>query len=205
MCERASLINRLVPMNQYLLTPPIAEPVLLADAKLSARVDGSQWDGIITPAIQAARELAEQETRQRFMAQTWRIELDAFPAPAACTPRPTTFPYYRPSSLAIAYWDGSAWQVLATNAYAWAPVGSGFSIAPALTMAWPLLGDIAIGPRVRIDVTLGAAAAAAVPECVKTFVRAVVTMMLRDPTLTVTDMPAAYPFLLRILDPARLY
>ena len=59
----------------YTLTPPTVEPVTLDEAKLAARVDGAQWDDIITPAIASARQLAEQHTGRRFMSQVLRFEL----------------------------------------------------------------------------------------------------------------------------------
>jgi hypothetical protein len=37
-------------MPSYLLTPPAAEPVTLAQAKVAARVDDSAFDAIITAA-----------------------------------------------------------------------------------------------------------------------------------------------------------
>ena len=43
-------------MTAYLLTAPTAEPVTLADAKAAARLDGTQWDTIVTAAIVAAQQ-----------------------------------------------------------------------------------------------------------------------------------------------------
>ena len=179
----------------YLLTAPTLEPVTVDEAKASARVDGPEWDDIIAGAIVSAREVAEQETGQRFIAQTWRTELADWPAAG------DVFAVHRPSAVAVSYWDGSAFQTL--SGFAWAPVDGGFGVVPALASSFPTLGEIAIGPRVRIDATAGAATAADVRECVKTFIKALVTVMVHDPALSAHD--AAGPLLLRMLDPVRTY
>ena len=182
----------------YTLTNPTTEPVTLAEAKLAARVDGSDWDAIITAAIVAARQVAEQETGRRFISQTWRIELTDWPAEA------DVFPVYRPTAVAVSYWNGSGWTTLTdATQVAWGIVQGGFSVVPPLAGAFPTLVDVAVGPRVRIDVTSGEATAATVPECAKTFIKALVTVMLHDPALTATD--AANPLLRSLLDPLRTY
>lgn len=182
----------------HLLTAPTIEPVTLEQAKIAARVDGPEWDDIITGAIVAARQVAEQETGVRFIAQTWRIELPDWPA------GDDVFPVYRPTAVAVSYWDGAAWVTL-TNAtqVAWGIVPGGFSVVPPLNGSFPQLADVAIGPRVRLDVTSGAADATGVPECVKTFVKALVTVMVHDPALNAKD--AANPLLRGLLDPVRTY
>ena len=182
----------------HLLTAPTVEPVTLDEAKLSARVDGSEWDDLITGYIAAARQVAEQETGARFITQTQRAEFTDWPTVA------DIIPVYRPSAVAVSYWNGSAWVTL-TNVthYAWAAVDGGFVIAPPLNGALPTLGSIAIGPRVRIDATSGEATAATVPQCVKTFIGALVTLMVHDPALTASD--AATPLLRGLLNPVRTY
>ena len=67
-------------MGLKLITPPAAEPVLLADAKLHLRVDGTDEDTLITALIQAAREACEHELGRVLITQTWEMVLDAFPA-----------------------------------------------------------------------------------------------------------------------------
>jgi uncharacterized phiE125 gp8 family phage protein len=185
-------------MSMYLLSAPVIEPVALSEAKIAARVDGVEWDEIVSAGIVAARQVAEQETGLRFIAQTWRIELADWPVAA------DVFPVYRPSAVAVSYWNGAAWVTL-TNAaqVAWGIVQGGFSVVPPLAGSFPALGDIAIGPRVRLDVTSGAADAATVPECVKTFIKALVTVLVHDPALNAKD--AAHPLLRSLLDPVRTY
>ena len=182
----------------YLLTPPSAEPVTLAEAKLSARLDGPEWDDLITGYIAAARQVAEQETGARFIAQTQRAEFTDWPGVT------DTIPVSRPTAVAVSYWSGLAWVGLTDGThYAWAAVDGGFVIAPPLNGTLPTLGEIAIGPRVRIDATSGEATAATVPQCVKMFIGALVTLMVHDPALTASD--AATPLLRGLLNPVRTY
>lgn len=183
----------------YLLTAPTAEPVSVADAKLAARLDGSHWDAIVGAAIAAARAVAEHQTGRHFMQQTWRVELTDWPA------ADEVLPFLRPSVLKVTYWTGSAWPELATNAYAWAATDRGIALAPALNTSWPTLGDVAIGPRVRIDVTLGASDPAQVPAPAQAFIKALVAVMAADPSLTAMDALASSAYLPRMLDPVRLY
>lgn len=182
------------------LTPPTIEPVTLAEAKTAARIDGTVWDSIVTASIKAAREYAEHLTGRHFMQQVQRFELDAFPD------ADEVLSVYRPTAVAVSYWNGSTFAALATPAaFAWDSVDHGFSVAPALGTSWPTLADKAIGHRVRIDATVGATDAAAVPECAKTFVKAMVTVMVHDPSLTVQLVGETQPHLLRILDPINTY
>lgn len=184
----------------YLLTPPTVEPVTVADAKLAARLDGSHWDAIVAGAISAARQVAEHETGLRLMQQTWRHELADWSGAAVA------LDVLRPDTVAVQYWStGNAWVVLATNAYAWAAQDSAIALAPALGTGWPALGDVAIGPRVRIDVTLGATDPAAVPPAVQQFIKALVAVMAADPSLTAMDALGSSAYLPRMLDPCRLY
>lgn len=185
----------------YLLTPPTAEPVTAADAKLALRIDDDAFDALLPGLISAARAVAEQELGRQLVAQTWRTELEDWPAVT------DIIHVHRATAAAVAYWTGSAWATLATNAYAYAPNGNGTSLAPALGTDWPSLGDIAIGPRVRIDLTSGLAAeaAASVPECVRTYITALVGQLIQSPQLTAADAAQAHPLLARLLDSQRIY
>ena len=188
-------------MTLYLLTPPAAEPVELDDAKTALRIDHDAFDVLLPGLIASARQVAEQETGRAFVAQTWRAELADWPAAT------DVLAVYRPSGCAITYWDGAAWAVLSGAAYVYAPSGRGTVLAPALGTAWPALGDVAIGPRVRIDLTAGVAPvdAATAPDCIKTFITALVGQMIQAPDLTSLQAMQASPLLARLLDSQRLY
>jgi uncharacterized phiE125 gp8 family phage protein len=158
---------------------------------------------VLPGLIASARTLAEQETGRLFVAQTWRVELTDWPA--ADEP----LHVYRPSAAAVTYWDGSTWATLATNLYAYAadPTGAGTLFAPALGTSWPTLGSIAVGPRVRIDLTAGVAPTSVdtVPDAVKAYIIAMAGEMLDNPTLSAGQTAQAHPLLSRLLDPWRLY
>ncbi|MDE1901665.1 MAG: head-tail connector protein [Alphaproteobacteria bacterium] len=62
-----------------LLTPPAAEPVLLADAKQQARIDTTADDTLVTALITGARQWAEKYTGRAFITQTWQMALDLWP------------------------------------------------------------------------------------------------------------------------------
>ena len=188
-------------MQLILLTPPEAEPVETDDLKLALKIDSDDYDLVLPGLIAAARQVAEQEIGRALVAQTWRAELGDWPATT------DAIPVYRPTACAITYWDGATWATLAGAAYVFAPCGSGTVLAPALGTSWPTLVEIAIGPRVRIDLTAGVAAASAdtVPECVKTFITALVGQMIQAPQLNANQTLQDQPLLARLLDSQRLY
>jgi len=185
----------------YLLTSPTGEPVSTADALLAARLSatGEPLEPMLAGLIAAARQIAEQETGRKFMQQTWRIEGESWPA-ADCPLR-----VHRATAAAIAYWTGSTWATLATNAYAVYVLGNWTGVAPALGTDWPALGEVAGGPRIRIDLTAGAASAADVPECVKLFIKALVAHWINSPEAATARSMERAPFLGALLDPVRLW
>jgi uncharacterized phiE125 gp8 family phage protein len=185
----------------YLLTAPLVEPVSVSQAKAALRIDDDRFDDLLPGLITAARAVAEQETGRQLVSQVWRSELSDWPASTE------VIPVHRATAAAITYWDGSAWVSLSGSAYAYAPNGNGTSLAPALTTSWPTLGEVAIGPRVRIDLTAGVAngSASTVPEGIKTFITALVGQLVQTPELTGQQAMQAHPLLARLLDPWRLY
>ena len=65
-------------LNYQLITPPVAEPVTLAQAKANMRVDFSDDDTIISEKITAAREYVEQTLNRAIYNQTYILSLDQF-------------------------------------------------------------------------------------------------------------------------------
>lgn len=61
-----------------LITPPVTEPLTLAEAKLALRVDGSEEDGYIVSLIKAARQTAEEYLRRSLVTQTWQLQYDQY-------------------------------------------------------------------------------------------------------------------------------
>lgn len=64
-----------------LVSPPAAEPVTLAEAKLHLRVDSDDLsqDSLITQLILAARTMCEEYTHRAFYTQEWDYTADGFP------------------------------------------------------------------------------------------------------------------------------
>ena len=186
-------------LNLVCTVAPVVEPVTIGETKAAARIDGTEFDAILPGLIAAARQVAEQETGRRFISQTWRASLTDWPTSA------DVLPFYQPTAVAVTYWNGSTFATLATNAYVWANVGRGISLAPALTTSWPTATEVAIGPRVRVDVTLGQASAGNVDDCARTYIKALVAWWVANPEATAANTRQAAPFLASLLDPLRLY
>lgn len=183
-----------------LLTAPTAEPVTLDEAKLAARIsDTTAFDALVPGLIQAARQMAEQETGRQLMAQTWRTELGDWPAAS------DVIGVHQATAAAISYWDGAAWVELAGSAYVFGAADSGTAVAPVAGSSWPALGDRPVGPRVRVDLTAGAASAAAVPECIKLYIKSLVAWWVDNPSAGAPGSLQAAPFLRNLLDPVRLW
>ncbi|WP_226576789.1 head-tail connector protein [Acuticoccus sediminis] len=67
-------------MVAILVTPPQAEPVTREEAKLHARIDGTDEDAKVDALIAAARLDVESRTGRVLVSQGWRIVLDGPPA-----------------------------------------------------------------------------------------------------------------------------
>lgn len=61
------------------ITPPTAEPMDLAEAKLQLREVTSDQDAFVAAAVSAAREFAENFTRKQLVNARWKQVMDAFP------------------------------------------------------------------------------------------------------------------------------
>lgn len=183
-----------------LLTAPTAEPVTLDQAKFAARLTGiSAFDAMIPLYIQAAREIAEMETGVRWMAQEWRAELSNWPAADA------QINLAGPTAVAVSYWSkAGAWETLAPADMTWVDNDPGVAILPAYGKTFPELGDVSGGPRVRVDVTVGAADADQVPAAIKVFIMANVAYWIDNPK-AYTDKPhTAAPTTITMLETQRV-
>lgn len=157
----------------------MTEPVTVAEAKYAAKqspdVD-AQLDALVASLIATARESAETITGRLYHDATVVQRLSDWPATGR------RLYVNAPRGVAISYWDGAVWKSLDSSAFAWADDGSGTVLAPALGTSWPTLGEVAVGERVRITITAGPAdPPTAVPETVKTYIKAVVTSWLDNP------------------------
>lgn len=180
------------------------EPVTLAEAKLAARVDSSDLDAFITAAIEVGRTQAEQITGRLYRQQTLREQLVSWPSCGN-----VVIPVLAATACAISYWNGSSWATLMTTAYVFGPSadfgGARTELAPAYGTTWPVLGNIAVGPRVRIDLTAGPATAAMVPEAVKLYIKACVSGWVNTGDYLVNKQMVPNPMLDSLLDAERLW
>lgn len=173
------------------------EPVDLAAAKAAARldVDETHLDAVVSGFITTAREQAEHLTGRFYRQVVARVELDAWPA------ADEVLPVADPASVAVSYWSGSAWVVLAGAAFVWAPEGFGLVISPPVGGSWPALGDVAVGARVRVDCTVNRPA----PQSVQTFIAAQVAAWVAQPEAVAGKALAVNPLYERLLDAERTF
>lgn len=185
----------------YVLTPPTLEVVTLAELKLSTRrTDSTDFDAQMLAQAASALAMAEQYCRRAFAQQVWRFEMtdwtgldDGLHAPAA-------------SAVAISYWSSAGtWQMLSSPAPVWWQDGAALGLAPALASSWPELGTVAGGPRVRVDVTVGASSAANVPRGVKDWILAHVGLWADRPEAASDKAQEPAPWLHALLDPYRAF
>lgn len=66
-------------MSLTLISPPQAEPVLLAELKEHLKIEGALEDALIAGLIVAARQTIEAKFQIAVMPQSWRLELDLVP------------------------------------------------------------------------------------------------------------------------------
>lgn len=66
-------------MSIEVVTPPVSEPLTLAEAKAHLRVDYALEDAQVASMIVAAREWVERRCRRALVTQTLRLWLDGFP------------------------------------------------------------------------------------------------------------------------------
>ena len=184
----------------YLLTPPITEPVTIYEAAIAARLSaGDALEPMLAGLISSARQMAEQETGLQIMQQTWRVELECWPY------LDQVLHVHRATACAITYWDGAGWALLAGGAYSFYPLNGGTGVAPMVGVSWPTLGAVAGGPRVRIDLTAGETDRAAVPECIKTYIKALVAHWVNNPEASTARALTENPYLSSMLDPVRVW
>jgi uncharacterized phiE125 gp8 family phage protein len=185
-------------MTFQLVTPPAQEPLDLATAKLWARIDGTALDPLIPGMIVAARQIAEQETGARLITQTWRQELDDWPAFL------DTFALFPVQSVDLSYWNGSAWTALAGQAVS---VRDKFGVHVRQTVGGAYAPLVATtGPRVRADFVVGYGDDATdVPQAIRQFIAAHVAYWVRNPEAALDRAMSPSPFLSALLDPFRTY
>lgn len=191
-------------------THPGPEPVTVAAAKLAAGVDAdiTSWDADIAELIASAREQAEHITGRTYRRTVWREERGDWPAASEA------IRVHAASACTISYWTGSSWQALDAAAFVYAPGGigqCGTCVAPSLSAgSWPELGDVALGPRVRIDLTAGPAEVppgdpVPIAAPAARYIKAHVAAWLKTREATASASIARQPLFDALLDGERLY
>ena len=168
-------------MPMQLITPPAAEPVSLAEAKLHLRVDFDEDDALIQALISAARQAAEMLTQRQLVTARWRMVLDSFPGcglmgvPAGQT---FTLPGHAilipksplQSVVEIRYLDmAGVSQVMPSAHYTVDKACEPARITPAFGQIWPVaLPQIG---AVGVIFDAGYGTASAVPEGLKSWIK----------------------------------
>lgn len=119
-------------MTLEVVTPPVDEPITLAQAKDHLRVLHDDEDDLITDLVTVSREQAEHICWRALITQTLRYQLDRFP-PMIEPPRP---PLQSVSS--ITYVDtAGATQILDASKYQVDTKSMPGRIVPAFGTSWP--------------------------------------------------------------------
>jgi len=146
-------------MALQLITPPAAEPVTLAEAKMHLRDVVGVEDALVTNWITAARQHLDGKDGilgRALMPQTWELVMDAFPCGRISVPLPPL-----QSITSISYYDtAGTLQVLSDTAYIVEPAFEPGIVEPV--DSWPSTKTRAGAVRIRF--VAGYANATAVPR-----------------------------------------
>ena len=67
------------PINYILTTDATSEVLTLAEIKTFLKVDGTDYDSILTPFIKVSRQIGEKITGRDFVEKEYKTFLDSFP------------------------------------------------------------------------------------------------------------------------------
>lgn len=184
-----------------IVTPPAAEPVSLAEAKLHLRIDVNDEDTLVESYITAAREWCELAARRAFVTQTLALRLAEWPCGDCIQlPRPPLA-----SVTSITYTDSAGANQTMTSAdylvYATAEPGL---VQLGYGKSWPS-ATLQLGPSIVITYVAGYGNAAAVP---KRYKQAILLMtghfyenreqVIAVPGISLAEVPLAVQSLLMI-------
>ena len=204
-------------MPYVLITPPAAEPVTLADAKLHLRVDVTDDDTLISSLITAARMQAETITQRQFVTATWQLVLDAFPGPNLMgTPYGVPFSVPRHAILlnkspvqsvaSIQYLDtGGVLQTMDPATYVVDTSTEPARITPVFGRIWPIsLPQIG---AIQITFVAGYGAASAVPAGIASWMKIRIGSLYQhreEVAILQKGKMELLPFVEGLLDPYRV-
>lgn len=187
-------------MPLLLVTPPAAEPVSLANAKLHLGVDFPDNDALIASFISAAREYAESYTLRQFVTAQWRYILDRFPC-QIILPKSSC-----QQVISIQYIDMSgATQTVPSTDYIVDAASDPARIAPGFGKIWPISLPQICSVWVTFDAGYGVAES--VPEGIKNWIRSRVGSLYEHRKEVETMKRGSIgllPYMDHLLDPYRV-
>lgn len=136
-------------MTPVVITPPVAEPITLAEAKVHLRVVGGDDDAYIAGLIVAARMMVEGRTGRALMPQRVRIGMDAFGDVLRLPRSPLT----ATPAMVVKYYDtDGVQQTLAGSVYDINTSIQPAAVTPAYGQTWPPIRGVAGGVTFEYDV-----------------------------------------------------
>jgi len=183
-------------VSLQLVTPPVGEPVSLAEAKLHLRVDVDDDDALIGSLISAARQAAETLNTAR-----WKLLLDAFPCPTVLLAKCPV-----QSVVSIQYLDMNGMsQMMPVVDYVVDTACEPARISPVFGKTWPpTLPQIG---AVTVTFDAGYGAASAVPEGLKSWIKLRVGSLYahrEEMSILMRGRIDPLPFVDGLLDPYRV-
>lgn len=188
-------------MSLIVVTKPVLEPLMLAEAKLHLRLVASNVaeDTWINSAISAVRRFAETELQISLMQQTLRLTIDCFEAVIDLPKGPVS------SVTSVKYLDmAGVQQTLAVTEYTVDKNSIPGRLSPKFGKIWPIsLPQIA---AIEIDYVVGVATQAEVDESIKSWMKLRLDSLYknRGETVTVQGKLERLPYIDSLLDPFRV-
>lgn len=155
-------------MPSILLTPPVVEPLTLAEAKAHLRVEHADEDVLVGGLIKAARVHVEAATRRALITQRWRLMRDGWPSDGRLAVAPA--PLKQLVAARIYNSDGTT-QALDLAAFIVDKAGAVLTLTSGAIVA---PGRAAAGIEIDFDVGYGDTAAD-VPEPLRQAIRLLLT------------------------------
>jgi uncharacterized phiE125 gp8 family phage protein len=167
-----------MPYGLSVVTPPVEEPVTLAEAKLWAKIDLPDDDPLVTGLIAAGRDYAERFCNRALVTQTLLLTLDSFGPDPLETER--FFAFAPPLSMvlrlprapvqsvtSVQYIDTAGnLQTMPSSQYLLDVVTEPARICPAWGQVWPVTQPYRPA-AVQIKFVAGYGAATTVPDGIK--------------------------------------
>ncbi len=156
-------------MTYRQVTAPIEEPVTLAEAKASLRVDHDFEDALISALIASARNKVETDTERQLVTASWHLLRDGWPKASAIT---IAIPKVQ-AITAVQYMDSNGEsQTLAPSNYFVDPHAEPGRLILKSGVVWPAISNQPNAITIRF--TAGYGDASAVPEVAKQAIKLLV-------------------------------